>query len=362
MARKRAAALGVASGLAFGLFAGEAPAMKMWVYLDTTAPEGTPPTIHLDPSSTLQQTILDITIHGFWTEEVLVEEVSLNFQKITFDGWSETSGYEAVGQPDLPAIKLSLANLSEAEQGSAAIVDVEMVMMDLTGGLPLYPVQPQALDNGDPTPPFQWDQDFYSQTTWFHPVEDTGPFTPRGSFAGLPMAEIGFYPIKYSPAINRLQIMQQVRLQIDHAGATSPQVQSASRRQVRHYQSLLANYPAIDPWVDELENYFPGDFLFISPLEFLEEIQPLVDQKIERGYDVDIMTTAQTGSTCDDIRTSIENWYYGGDEEADRYIILVGDSNLIPQCTARSSTDRSIPSPRQGWDASPPRMKPSWRT
>ena len=246
MAAKKAAALGVTLGLAFGLFAGEASAMKIWVYLDSTAPEGTPPSIQLDPSSTPQQTILDITIHGFWMEDVLVEEVSLNFQKITFDGWSESSAYEIVGQPDLPAINLPLANLSEAEEGSAVILDVEMVMMDLTVGVPLYPVQPQALDNGDPPPPFQWDQDFYTRTTGFYPVEDAGPFTPGGIFAGLQMAEIGFYPIKYNPAINQLQIMQQVRVQIDHAGSVSPQARSASRRQVRQYETLLVNYPVVE--------------------------------------------------------------------------------------------------------------------
>lgn len=333
MAGTKAAALGVALGIALGLFAGEASAMKVWVYLNTSAPEGTPPSINLDPSSTPQQTILDITIHGFWMEEVPVENVTFNFQKITFDGWSETSAYEVVGQPDLPAINLTLANLSEAEEGTAVIVDVEMVMMDLTAGIPLYPVQLQALDNGDPPPPFQWDQDFYNLTTGFYPIEDAGSFTPMGIFAGLQMAEIGFYPIKYSPAINRLQIMKQVRIQIDHAGPASIQVQSASRRQVRQFETLLANYPVVEPFVNELEAYFPGDFLFITPPIFLDEIQPLVDQKIERGYDVDVMTTDQTGTTCEDIRTSIENWYYGGDEEADRYIILVGDSNLIPQCT-----------------------------
>lgn len=333
MAGKKATKLGVTLGLAIGLFAGEASAMKTWVYLDTLAPEGTPPSIQLDPSSTPQQTILDITIYGFWMEEVLVEEVAFYFNKISFDGWSETSAYEVVGQPDLPAIKLPLANLTEAEDGSTVILDVEFVMMDLTTGVPLYPVQLQALDNGDPPPPFQWDQDFYNQTTGLYPLQDSGPFTPGGIFAGLHMAEIGFYPIKYSPAINQLQIMQQVRIQIDHAGSVSPQVRSASRRQMRQYENLLVNYPVVEPWVNELEVYFPGDFLFISPSSFLEEIQPLVDQKVERGYDVDIMTTEQTGTTCDDIRTSIENWYYGGDEEADRYIILVGDSNFIPQCT-----------------------------
>jgi len=325
----------IASGMfmAIAIDSAHGQSAREWVQLDSSTPPGTPPTVVLAPGSTPQQTIVDVQVHGFWREEVPVEEVGILFQKIEFGRGPDVSSHETIGAPELPSINLMLANLSGAVEGNTVLGPTTFVDVDAYSAIPVFPVQPLAADNGDAPPSFEWDESFYLQTTYDFPRIQVSDYGSYGSFAGVGAGTVDISPIQWNPATGLFRVMTQFRLTVDHPGQTSPQPRSLTKRQALQFETFFTNYPALDPWMTDLATWYSGDFLFITPPEFTEEIQPLVDQKIERGYDVDVLTTVETGTTCDEIRDAIIAWYNGGNEESDRYIVLVGDTGFIPQCT-----------------------------
>ncbi|UCF71715.1 MAG: T9SS type A sorting domain-containing protein [candidate division WOR-3 bacterium] len=82
----------------------------------------------------------------------------------------------------------------------------------------------------------------------------------------------------------------------------------------------------------------PRGYLIIAPSEFVDEIQPLAQWKEKKGWDVEIRTTAQTGSTPTLIRDYIANAYNTWSPRPE-YVLLVGDVNHVPAFTNPSATD-----------------------
>lgn len=68
----------------------------------------------------------------------------------------------------------------------------------------------------------------------------------------------------------------------------------------------------------------PGAYLFIVPDGYQSLIGPLVEWKRQKGHDVVVALTSQTGSSASGIRTYIE-WAYYHWETPPTYVVLVGD-------------------------------------
>ena len=75
----------------------------IWIGLLPSSP-GTPATITLDQiASTTQQTVLDVTIYGFWDETKLGSD-GLTYHAISIPG---LPGMNVLGSPDLPVLRVA---------------------------------------------------------------------------------------------------------------------------------------------------------------------------------------------------------------------------------------------------------------
>jgi hypothetical protein len=107
-----------------------------------------------------------------------------------------------------------------------------------------------------------------------------------------------------------------------------------TRERARLARSRFINWPVAETWIPiELIRY-NGDFLFIYPPGYDNELQPLINQKKMRGYVVTEMTTNETGTACGSIWDAIISWYGSQTPGSDKYCLLVGDTDVIPLCTS----------------------------
>jgi len=306
-----------------------AQGLVQWWPLDS-APPGTPPTIVLQTSSNPHQTVLEVTIHGFYYETIT--QMSQTFRRLSIDGFRDETPYRAVGRPELPAIVHSLGSLvgvqPQPEPPLVGVIDE----ISIPGAL-IYPFQISQKDHpGDPPPPFAWDQMFYQQTSTPYPAMRGQGLGNVGRFCGLDLVAAYTYPFRVIPATQTLLVTRRYTATISHGGTGTPSTLAVSRRIRRQYDGLIDNDAVVDAFRPEHLVVFQGDYLIVTDPAFEAAIEPLADQKRRRGYSVIVATTDETGTTCAAIKSYIDAWWSGGDTSRDHYVLLVGDVTDIPTC------------------------------
>lgn len=145
------------------------------------------------------------------------------------------------------------------------------------------------------------------------------------------------YPFQWNPRTKTLSVNRITQFVIAHEG-TAIEHRPMTKDRAALAAAKFLNWPAVALNFPVNALFYEGDFLFIYPSGYDDELQPLIDQKKARGFSVTEMTTLATGNTCASIRTAINNWYNSRFSWTDKYAILVGDVNQIPLCTSASGT------------------------
>jgi hypothetical protein len=298
----------------------------VWYPLDSSVPPGTPPSIVLQTSSDPHETVLEVNIYGFYYEDIMENQL---FRRLSLEKKYTDAQYRAVGRPELPAIHHTLGALVGNTVGPPAVEVLDEVTIP---NALIYPVQPSRRED-DTQLAFEWDQAFYQQTTQPYPAELGTAIGAVGRFDGLELVAAEAYPFRVVPAAQMLLIARQYRVTIPHPGTGTPTTQVITRRQARQYERLLDNAPVVEAFWQPNVIGFAGDYLIITAPAFLEEIEPLADQKRRRGYSVRVVTTDETGASCNAIKTYIADWWEDGDPTRDHYVLLVGDTDTVPTCT-----------------------------
>lgn len=304
-----------------------ADARPQWHALDG-APAGTPPRIQMDPGSTTQQTRLQVTIHGFWYETI--QQQGQTFTRMSLERDGTSARYGQVGRPELPALHHLLGALAGTQMDNPQVQPIEEVPLS---NVLIWPRQPEILDHdGDPPPPFQWDQAFYQQTTSPYPAGRGAGLGLQGSLMGLRLIEAETYPFRYVPATRMLMITKKFHVTINHPGSENPADRYVTRRGAALFERTIENWGVVHSFWDDFVVMLASDFLIITDPDYEDEIEPLAEQKRERGYTVTVVTTDVTGTTCDAIRDYIIDWYNDGAAWRDRFVLLNGETDVIPTC------------------------------
>ncbi len=333
------------AGLALSASAAFAqPGRPQWVSLDPTVGAGTPPSVVLSPNSTEDETILEISIPGFYTEEV-IDPVHGSFQKLTIP--TPTSGIGLLipavqkvrGVAAVPVLNMLVALPSDA--ATCSVSSLTPTATSTVSGMRIIPAQPDIMEEEsiDPAnqPPFEYDAAAYASTAAY-PATNGEPIGPVGKKVGIRLQPMSIKPFKYVPATGQLVINRKFNVVIDHHGDPLPQ----TREHVllaRQVQTACVNYdtPAA-PWITDHINY-KGAFLFITKSDVVDDLRPLVQQKQHRGYTTRVATEAEVDTNHDgsmqatEVRSYIKGWYDDHDNEALKYVILVGDVNRIPNAS-----------------------------
>jgi hypothetical protein len=298
-----------------------------WVS-ETNAPPGTPATIVFDPvASSLSQSSFNVTIAGFFVQERLGPD-GVRYLELTVPGLGSRG---LPGAPRLPMLRaeLAVANDAKAFEASARYLDT----VEMADVLP-WPEPEPGLDHEEGTPDrFVRNEKIYGGQV-VYPGLGAAALQPVSSKMGSILgAAVQMNLAQWDPATRRLTLATRAIFEFAHPGIA---IETGAITLERNLAASVrfANWEVIGKVIRPELRFYTGDFLFIYPPAYADEVLPLVNQKKARGFAVTELTTAQTGNTCASIRAAIAAWYTAAPSWRDKFAILVGDVDQIPLCTA----------------------------
>ncbi|MDP6602518.1 MAG: C25 family cysteine peptidase [Phycisphaerales bacterium] len=312
---------------------GQAALAAEWIAFDNEPP-GTMPTVtYVAEASTPGRTVLDVELHGLWHDTVVdVGGQGGLFDRIRIPGGSLGRG---IGRPEVPGLPILLA-LTGGGLG-ADIGEVKVMGSTILQGLQLAPAQPYVQDSektggpNDPLIPFIVDQEFYAQHDELWPPGLGEVFEPRVVRGDFRIQPTSIRVAQYNPGMGELVVNHSVRVVFeqpdDPIGPTT-----LSRRLTAAVMEQVPNAMQMFELVLLLmnEDGMNGNYLVITPEGYVDNLWPLITQKIQRGYRVTIMTVEDIGTNPTDIKTEIEDWWNGLATDVDAYCLLVGDDPDLP--------------------------------
>jgi len=278
-------------------------------------PEGTPPIIKVLEDDSYHTT-LEVTIPGMWVEEV--NEGGYTFQKLELPDFA-TLG--EIGKPAIPAIGQFVGFL-EPSTNSIEYKDQDKVVLE---DMLIYPEQKPIFDDEDYG--FEFDQQFYSQDTWY--PKDRATVSETSIMREVCVAHTGIVPFEYNPAKRELIVHPQMLVTVYHKpGAegfgdwTMPI--GADPDFVEMYRGVIVNYDSLG--MAEVDTSTGYDYLIITRDEFNDEAQDLADLLTNSGsYDVQV-NSYDYFLVSGEVEEIIYDFYQLNRND---YVLLFGDETYI---------------------------------
>ncbi len=260
------------------------------------------------------QSIIDFNLYSYdLTTEI---DNSTEFTRISCLGEGET--YQ-IGMPQLPVITRFFA----IPAGATLSVSVESVDTETITNAKAFPRQPENAQISGATS-FTIDNEFYSSNQIFPAT--TIEVGGSGIFRDVSVAMVSFYPFRYNPQSNSIEVITnaQLRVDISEAGRVIEPQRKISRAFESIYKKMILNYDDISRDAE----YQQPCYLFITPddNQVLPVLETLTDWKRQMGWDVTVATTAETGTSLSSIKNYIQNAYNFWDNRPE-FVCLVGDAS-----------------------------------
>jgi Peptidase family C25/Propeptide_C25/FlgD Ig-like domain/Peptidase family C25, C terminal ig-like domain len=150
------------------------------------------------------------------------------------------------------------------------------------------------------------------------------------------LVPITFSPVRYDPARSKLEVASKIAVRVSFEGQDlrndAPDPRPIIPESFHNlYQNMVINYQG--PRDDQIVGL--GRYVIICPDDILvlNKLQPLIEWRTRKGYDVYLATTSETGGTNSSIKNWIQ-WIYDNWDNPPEYIVLVGDTagNVVMPC------------------------------
>jgi hypothetical protein len=209
-------------------------------------------------------------------------------------------------------------------------MEVEVIHADFTEYSDIYmlPSKGNLLRTVDPaTLPYN-EGPVYSTNDFFPGVlASLGRAFVQHQFRGQPLH---FNPVQYNPVTHKLRLYTNIEVMVkptELAGenqlpANVAQITNATFREV--YNSRFLNYSEHNNRYEQVSEI--GNMLVITDAEYLEELEPWIQWKKEKGIDVEVVDVA-TINSINAISNYVADYY---NENGLTYLMLVGDEDQIP--------------------------------
>ncbi len=272
------------------------------------------------------------------------------FEPVTFEGSSYTrlsgEGYgkaRTIGYPDLPILR------REVEIPSGATVTPEILSAEYTdytltelGFAPILPLQPSRPKRSvDEEPPFAIDRGFYARGNLFPstPLALGQPYTVRGHY----IQPIELSPVAYDPASGTLRVYSRLDLRLHLSEGDPAATRAAARRYAaplfeRQLARRLLNYETYRPEANTATTGGDVGYLIVTADPFYDAMLPFVDLKEQQGFTVTMKRLSEVpgGATREDIQSYVRSLYTQA-AIPPSYLLLVGDTNLLPGWPSQSA-------------------------
>ena len=255
------------------------------------------------------------------------------FTEMGIEGFTHTKN---IGEPKLPMLRKIISvplnadvtvNISNKDETIYNLSDLGIVN-------PIIPAQASVSKSAKPENiNFVYNSVAYGRSdfdnTSLVSVEELG------ILRGMRLFVINFKPIQYNPASHSLKVYNDVDVTLDFIGGDSCATKRLRDKTFSPYfesvysQSIL-NYRAADSR-DQLTRY-PVKFVIISDDMFEAQLQPFIEWKMQKGFEVIETYTDDIGSSTNQIKNYIQSLWDDATPEdpAPTFILFVGDTAQIP--------------------------------
>ena len=239
------------------------------------------------------------------------------------------------------ALLPTISRFIEIPQGANPELLIESVSWETTSlnalQLPskIVPIQPSLVKLEGATVAFTLNEAYYATNELLPSTVAT--LRTIGELRGRNIAFLEISPIQYNPATGDLRIMTQCMLRIDLPGSdlvkTAEKIDRYTTTSFEQlFETSFINYGDLQG-TSQMEPKQEG-YLILVDDAFIDAIQPLVDWKDSKGFDVTVTKTSEIsgGPT----KENIKNYFieaYNTWPIPPMYILLVGDVAQIPSWT-----------------------------
>jgi len=227
-----------------------------------------------------------------------------------------------VGKPNLPRFTRFIAIPAQGKVTFQITSKSNEVIQDIT----VYPRQTLSSDSKKQDNSFVIDEEFYNNEVIFpgEIVEIGSPAIMR-DFRIVP---ITINPFQYNPLENKLSIFTNLEITLECDGFNGLNKKTKQHKKSKYfestYRSTILNY---DFDLHDNGEFQEPCYLFIYPDNANVEniLQILADWKHQKGFDVVMANTSETGTTLNEIKNYIQNAYDNW-ENPPEFVCLVGDA------------------------------------
>ncbi|MBO7460405.1 MAG: T9SS type A sorting domain-containing protein [Bacteroidales bacterium] len=257
------------------------------------------------------------------------------FSSIMLDG-TYPSG--EIGTPELPATHELLA-VPFGATPSVSVISYTTKDYSLSeyGISTIVPRQPSVRkDQKIEDVPFVYNEEAY-QTRGLATAPEAS-IEVQGTMRGIRIGSLVINPVSYNAQSNTIRVFNDIEVEITFEGADIAETERMLVSTYSPYFDIvykqMFNYRQIMDVYDDHPDLmaYPVHMIVITPENYVSTLQPWLDWKIQKGFDVQVHTTAQTGNTYSAIHTYVQDLYNTGVSQGatPTFLILVGDTGQIP--------------------------------
>ena len=276
-----------------------------------------------------------------------VESVEVTTEQGTFSEIALPGTYASgeIGTPELPATHQLLA-VPFGATPTVSVVGFTTTDYNLSdfGINTIIPHQPSVRKDQRPEDiEFVYNQAAYQTRSLATTPEAS--IEVQGTMRGIRIGSLLVNPLSYNAATNTLRVFNDIEVEINFEGADYAETERMLVNTYSPYFDIvykqMFNYRQImDVYTDHPDLMaYPVHMLVIAPENYISTLQPWTNWKIQKGFDVEVYTTAQAGSNYSAIRSFVQNKYNTGVSagETPTFLILVGDVAQVPNTTGNQS-------------------------
>ena len=170
----------------------------------------------------------------------------------------------------------------------------------------------------------------------------------QGTMRGIRIGSLVVNPVSYNAKDNTIRVFNNIEVEINFEGADVAETERMLINTYSPYFDIvykqMFNYRQIlDVYTDHPDLMaYPVHMIVIAPENYLTTLEPWTNWKIQKGFDVQIHTTAQAGGNYNAIRSYVQNLYNTGvaQGKTPTFLVLVGDTGQVPTKTSGNTTGK----------------------
>ncbi len=247
------------------------------------------------------------------------------------------------GTPELPVKSEMIEIPANAEvQVRVLSYDVkEYSIKDLGIRYPLMPNQPPVPKSGQ-IPDFAYDKSAYKLNSFGQ--DEIVSVELLGSMRGVNIGRLDIMPVQYNPVTDMIRVYENLEIEVTFENADLAASELSKQTYGNHYFAPV--YHALFNYMDAegaRENFssYPIKYVIVSDPMFENDLQPLVEWKIKKGFTVIEAYTDDpgVGTTTSQIKAYLQNLYDNATPEdpAPTFVLFVGDISQVPTFTGQAA-------------------------